>query len=49
LAFSVFVNNFGVSNSYIRNLVDEIVIAAVESIPSTVTRTEPAAAVAGRP
>lgn len=49
LAFSVFVNNFGVSTSYIRNLVDEIVIAAVESTPSSVTQTEPAAAVAGRP
>ena len=49
LAFSVFVNNFGVSTSYIRNLVDEIVIAAVESNPSNMTKTEPAAAVAGRP
>lgn len=49
LAFSVFVNNFGVSTSYIRNLVDQIVIAAVESAPANVTKTEPAAAVAGRP
>jgi D-alanyl-D-alanine carboxypeptidase/D-alanyl-D-alanine-endopeptidase (penicillin-binding protein 4) len=49
LAFSIFVNNFGVSPSYIRNLVDEIVIAAVESNPSNVTKTEPATAVAGRP
>lgn len=49
LAFSVFVNNFGVSTSYIRNLVDEIVIAAVESTPAKVTKSEPAAAVAGRP
>ena len=49
LAFSIFVNNFGVSGSYIRNLVDEIVIAAVESNPSNTTKTEPAAAVAGRP
>jgi D-alanyl-D-alanine carboxypeptidase/D-alanyl-D-alanine-endopeptidase (penicillin-binding protein 4) len=49
LAFSVFVNNFGVSTSYIGNLVDEIVIAAVQSNPSNVTGVEPAAAVAGRP
>jgi D-alanyl-D-alanine carboxypeptidase/D-alanyl-D-alanine-endopeptidase (penicillin-binding protein 4) len=49
LAFSVFVNNFGVSASYIRNLVDEIVIAAVESRPANVTKAEPAAAVVGRP
>lgn len=49
LAFSIFVNNFGVSTSYIRNLVDQIVIAAVESTPSNVTATEPAAAVAGGP
>lgn len=49
LAFSVFVNNFGVSTSYIRNLVDEIVIAAVESTTSAVSKTEPATAVAGRP
>ncbi len=49
LAFSVFVNNFGISASYIRNLVDDIVVAAVESTPSTVTQKTPAAAVAGRP
>lgn len=49
LAFSVFVNNFGVSTSYIRNLVDEIVVAAVESTPANLTKQAPAAAVAGRP
>lgn len=48
LAFSVFVNNFGVSTSYVRNLVDEIVVAAVESTPETVTEANPAAAVAGK-
>jgi D-alanyl-D-alanine carboxypeptidase/D-alanyl-D-alanine-endopeptidase (penicillin-binding protein 4) len=29
LAFAVFVNNFGVSTSYVRNLLDEIVVEAV--------------------
>jgi D-alanyl-D-alanine carboxypeptidase/D-alanyl-D-alanine-endopeptidase (penicillin-binding protein 4) len=48
LAFSVFVNNFGVSTSYVRNLVDGIVIAAVESTPETVTEAVPAAAVVGQ-
>ncbi len=46
LAFSVYVNNFGVSTSYIRNLVDAIVVAAVET-PSTTPA--PAAAPAGQP
>jgi D-alanyl-D-alanine carboxypeptidase/D-alanyl-D-alanine-endopeptidase (penicillin-binding protein 4) len=49
LAFSIFVNNFGVSASYIRNLVDEIVIAAVESSPAEVTGSRPSATAAGRP
>jgi len=31
LAFAVFVNNFGVSTSYIRNLLDEILVEAVSA------------------
>lgn len=48
LAFSVFVNNFGISTSYVRNLVDQIVIAAVESSPAVVLDAEPATAAAGQ-
>jgi D-alanyl-D-alanine carboxypeptidase/D-alanyl-D-alanine-endopeptidase (penicillin-binding protein 4) len=33
LAFSVYVNNFGLANSYIRTLVDRIVVALVEPRP----------------
>lgn len=48
LAFSVFVNNFGVSTSYIRNLVDDIIIALVESAPKSLPQARPAGAFSGQ-
>ena len=45
LAFSAFVNNFGVSSSYIRNIVDKI----LEDIVMTPETAAPAGAVSGSP
>ena len=33
LAFALFVNNFGVSTSYIRNLADQIVVELMRAAP----------------
>jgi D-alanyl-D-alanine carboxypeptidase/D-alanyl-D-alanine-endopeptidase (penicillin-binding protein 4) len=46
LAFSIYVNNFGLAASYVRTLVDQIVVALVQPRPAEVT-AKPAAATGG--
>ncbi len=40
LAFSIYVNNFGVSTSYIRDIVDRVMLAVITSEPERVQATE---------